>query len=151
MTELLPVLRCKNCAKPIPLPHPSLSEISPSLLAWPKDGKPRNFACLRCENVYPYKEEEVSHASHLFALDQSRNATAYPRFLVRCIRIGCEEQHCTSQAHVRITQEGEPLSIEGLVQKSSMWVLHGVECPAGHPIPKGSNPEECSESWDATH
>jgi hypothetical protein len=151
MTELLPVLWCKHCKRPIPLPHPNLPGILPSLLAWPMDGRPRNFACAPCGHVYPYRESEVSHIPLSQALGQQGNVMVYPQFLARCVRKRCEQSNCKSQVHIRITQEGELRSIEELVQKSSRWVLHGVECQAGHPITEFCNSEECLEDWNAEH
>lgn len=85
-------LKCKysDCFDSIVLPLPIHREMSPNLLLWPMDGKPRNFLCLACNHAYEYTLHEVqSGLGDTQGLGGAEKVDAIFRIEARCGESDC--------------------------------------------------------------
>jgi hypothetical protein len=122
------VITCMNsgCEKPTVLPLPIQDDSSPNPVLWPKDGKPRNFLCSKCNHVYEYTSAPPRPGEKLLLDEASVDDTVY--------RIGaiCGDQSCESPVYILLTAPSWQKPKVTKHERLSKGILGTVRCSRGH-------------------
>ena len=124
----LPYLVCQHCGKPIPLPPATRPDISLGQGSWPKDGRPRNFACHQCTQVYEYRAGQVQPPSEA-GTDTSKQRE--PQNVV-CISMPCDAGNCASQLTIRILVGIDRDPSQDAEVVGALAPAHSIRCDIGH-------------------
>jgi len=123
-----PVLVCKNCSRPMPLPRPKHLGTSQGQPWWPRGGGPRNFLCPACKHVFEYSAQDVHQQPFgETAQDQARKARS-----VACVEVPCGAQGCAALLRIRIFAAFDADPREAAIRSLAGATAHDLPCGAGH-------------------
>jgi hypothetical protein len=125
--DQFPVLVCKNCFRPIPLPPAKRPDIFEGQGLWPEGGSKRNFLCPGCKHVHGYSAPDVELI--LPSTDPRQASTSYN---VVYIRLQCRVQGCASILRIRTLMAFDKCPHEEVTAIFASSYAQAIACGNGH-------------------